>query len=508
MDSGRRESAVSRARRVQWSVTLLVVAAGAVVLANAELVGVTADLTPEQRFSLSDATYALLHEVDEPLEIRYYVSDRLRELSDEPQRKEALLHRYSSAGGRNVRIEVVSASGEGARAAEEAGLRPERIQEGDGDAVGITTVFSGLTVSYLDRSRTIPFLFGHDQLEYQLSNAIWDVMRSRRPRIGVMLGTDSEEFDVDYAELREELSDRFELVELPEGRPGVPDDIGAVLLLGARDLTAAQSRELRRYLEGGGDALLAVDGLRIDLSTLDGEPVDSRALDALLDSVGVRVRPYAVMDERNNRFSDGSAPGGVPYPPWIRTDSRNASPEHPVTQFSSGIDFFWPSPLRIDDFDGGRSGALLVTTPGAWLQGEPMRFPPDQPSVLYRDHQATLGSYALAAWSEDVAAEGSRAIVIGDSDFASNLVFYTGSFQNYMFVERSILWLLGEDEMAAVHTRSRLPGSLDRIEPEFPRLLTSRIVESVNVVVLPLMLLLVGYVRLRRRRKADQGERR
>ncbi len=500
-------TAVSRVRRVQWSVTLLVVAVCAAVLANAELLGIAADMTPEERFSLSDATYSLLRDVDEPLEIRYHVSDRLRELSEEPQRKEALLRRYSDAGGRNVRVEIVSASGDGAREAEEAGLRAEQIQRGNGDPAGVSTVYSGLTVSYLDRSRTIPFLFGHAQLEYQLSNAIFDVLREARPRVAIMLGSDGEEFDVDYAELREELSDRFELIELPAGRPEIPDDIEAVLLLGSRDLSRAQSQELRRYLDGGGRALLAVDGLSIDLNTLEGASVESEALDALLEVVGVRVEPYAVMDERNNPISDGTAPGGAPYPPWIRTDSRNASPEHPVTRFSAGIDFFWPSPLRIDAFDTGEGGALLVTTPGAWLQGEPMRVRPDEPSILYRDRDATVGSYALAAWSENRAGDGSRAIVIGDSDFASNLVFYTGSFQNFMFVERSILWLLGEDRMAGVHTRSRLPGALDRIEAEFPRLLTSRIVESLNAVIIPVMLLLVGYLRLRRRRKIDQGER-
>ncbi len=507
MDRVRGSTPVSRTHRVQWGVTLLVIAVCAVVLANAELLGIAADLTPEERFSLSDATYALLDDIDDPLEIRYYVSDRLREISDEPQRKEALLRRYSDAGGADVRVEVVSAAGEGAREAEEAGLRAEQIQQENGDSIGVSTVYSGLTVSYLDRTRTIPFLFGHSQLEYQLSNAIYDVLRAARPRLAVMLGTHGEELDVDYAELVDELSDRFQLVELSGEQPEIPPDIDAVLLLGARDLTGAQSQELRRYFDGGGRALLAVDGLRIDLSTFEGEPVENEALDVLLASVGFRVEPYAVMDERSNPISDGTAPGGPPYPPWIRTDSRNASPDHPVTRFSAGIDFFWPSPLRIDGFDNGRGGPLLVTTPGAWLQGEPMRFRPDEPSVLYRDRDASVGSYALAGWSEDAAGEGSRAIVVGDSDFASNLVFYTGSFQNYMFVERSILWLLGEDRMAAVHTRSRLPGALDRIEPEFPRLLTSRIVESLNAVVLPVMLLLVGYLRLRRRRKIDQGER-
>lgn len=253
--------------------------------------------------------------------------------------------------------------------------------------------------------------------------------------------------------------------------------------------------------------MLAVDGIRIDLQTFGAEPVSGESENAtsdMLSDLGLAVAPYVLLDTRNNalQVSDGvSAAGG--YPPWVSTDSRNADPDQVVTRFTSGVDFFWPSPLRIAEPQAGRNGPLVVSSPEAWIEGEPLALQPDNRAGLTRKREETLGTYPIAAWSENVPAEGTRTVVVGDSDFASNLVFYSESFQNFMFIERSLLWLMKHDDIAGLHARSRAPAALDRIEAEFPRLLTGRIVEVVNTLAVPSGVLLVGFFHLRRRRKRD-----
>ncbi len=498
-----------RLRRNEWMITGLFLLGAIFVMANASLLDLQFDMTPERRFSLSDTTANLLRSFDEPVRIRYYVSDELRRISEEPSRMERLLQRYDSLGGAMVSVEIVDAGGDGGDAAEAAGLRGEEIQVPGEDRGSVSTVYSGITISHLGRERTVPFLFGHEQLEYQLSNALFDVSRGEQYRITVMLGTEGEAYDVDYAELRNELSDRFDVHALQPGDAGVPENSDAVVLLGTRNLTEQQARSLRTFLEDGGDALIAADGLNVDLSTLDGQRADASALSAVehvLSPAGMTVEPLALMDARNNELVTEGGFAGVAYPPWIATDARNADPEHPVTIGMGSLDFFWPSPLRVDSPETGQSGPLVVTTGDAWIQGEPINLQPDNRAALERNRPESLGSYAIAGWAEDTYSEGSRLVAVADSDFASNLVFYTESFGNFMFVERALLWLLGEDAMASIHVRSRQPGALDRIESPDARGFTAWIVESVNAVVIPLVILLVGVIRLRRRRRRDQGE--
>lgn len=495
------------ARRREWLVSGLVLVICVVFVVNAGVLGTSVDLTPERRFSLSNASTELLRSLDEPVEIRFFVSEDLRELSDEPARMEQLLRRYDEIGGSMVDLEVIDASDDGAERAESAGLRAEEIQDVDEEAVAPQSVYSGISVHHLDRERVVPFVFGHEQIEYQVSGAIWDVVRTAPPRVAVMLGTQGEEFREDYNQLATELDDRFDITVLEHGRTDIPADIDALLLLGSRDLTGEQSQAVTAFLEGGGSAMLAVDGIRMDLQTLEAEPVSGESADAasdMLSQVGMVVEPYALLDTRSNplQVSGGvSSAGG--YPPWVSTDSRNADPDHVVTRFTSGVDFFWPSPLRMVDPDGGSNGPLVVSSPEAWIIGEPSDLRPDNRRGLTRNREETLGTYPIAAWSENAPAEGTRTVVVGDSDFASNLVFYSESFQNFMFIERSLLWLMKHDDIAGLHARSRAPDSLDRIEAEFPRLITGRIVEVVNTVAIPFGVLLVGFFHLRRRRKRD-----
>ncbi|MFP4642905.1 MAG: Gldg family protein [Spirochaetales bacterium] len=498
-----------RLRRSEWILTSLFLLGGVFVVVNVTLFDIQVDTTPERRFSLSDTTEELLASFEEPVRIRYYVSEELREMSDEPEQTERLLRRYELLGGANVSVEIIDAGSEGGEAAESAGLRGEEIQVPGQSGGSETTVYSGLTVSYLGQERTIPFLFAHEQLEYQLSNALFDVRQSPPPRVTVMLGTEGEAFDVDYAELRNELSDRFDVTALEAGDSEVPADTDALLLLGTRTFTEQQANAVRSYLDEGGKALVAGDGLRVNLSTLDSEPVreaSRSALDEVLGTAGMTIEPLALMDSRNNELVTEGGMSGVSYPPWIVADSRNADPDHPVTVGMGDLDLYWPSPLRVDTPEDGRNGPLVVTTGDAWLQGEPMNLQPDNRAALERNREQSLASYVLAAWAEDTHSEDSRLVVVSDSDFASNLVFYTESFANFMFVERSLLWLLGEDDMAGIHVRSRQPAGLDRIESPDARVVTAWLVGSVNTVLIPSVILLSGFLRLKRRRKRDQRE--
>jgi ABC-type uncharacterized transport system involved in gliding motility auxiliary subunit len=94
-----------------------------------------------------------------------------------------------------------------------------------------------------------------------------------------------------------------------------------------------------------------------------------------------------------------------------------------------------------------------------------------------------------------------RVVVIGDEDFASDLMLFSDSLYDVLFVENTLLWLSGNEDLLSIKTRGAAEGRLDRIaEPEQRRRLMLA-AQLLNVAVIPLLVAVFGVLRLARRRE-------
>jgi ABC-type uncharacterized transport system involved in gliding motility auxiliary subunit len=92
-------------------------------------------------------------------------------------------------------------------------------------------------------------------------------------------------------------------------------------------------------------------------------------------------------------------------------------------------------------------------------------------------------------------------VVIGDDDFASDLMQFSDSLYNVLFVENAVLWLSGNEDLLALKTRAPTDSRLDRIEnPQVKRRLMLA-AELANVAGVPLLVLLFAVLRLWRRKE-------
>jgi ABC-type uncharacterized transport system involved in gliding motility auxiliary subunit len=93
-------------------------------------------------------------------------------------------------------------------------------------------------------------------------------------------------------------------------------------------------------------------------------------------------------------------------------------------------------------------------------------------------------------------------IVVGDDDFLTDLMQFSDSLANVLFVENAVLWLSGNDDLLSIKTRAGTEGRLDRIQDPAARSRLILAAEAVNVVLIPVAVLLAGLVaRIRRREK-------
>ncbi|HEY6878307.1 MAG TPA: GldG family protein [Polyangiales bacterium] len=251
------------------------------------------DLTRDQLFTLSDRTKSLLAGLDRPLDLYVFLSN------GEPSYAELreLVGRYRALSDK-ITPYYVDPDREPARfkiLAEKFGLRAAAQENGQTEAELAALVVSGDKRWSITRDDLVDVDFDslqgekRDQgakvnvkTEQALSGAIVQVTSGRATRVCVTEGhgewslTDSAERSL--AATKEEL--RRENIELQaietRAKTSVPKECDAVYVLGPQKAFSDDERTLLdKYLDGGGNLLLALDPI------IDGEQVAVSGLEAL-----------------------------------------------------------------------------------------------------------------------------------------------------------------------------------------------------------------------------------
>ncbi|TVQ24181.1 MAG: hypothetical protein EA383_11965 [Spirochaetaceae bacterium] len=490
---------------VQWVFTVLFsvsVLLGVLLLSR---VGIQLDLSPGRVFTLGSQTKELITTLDEPLEIRYFVSGFLNAASPRTEQIFQLLRQYERLGGGTVTVERIVDGGLTPEQLEGLGIEVERaVPQAEGGA-GPGHLYSGVEIRYLDRRIVIPALIDPGAVEYEVTRAIFSVTRDTPLRVLVVSGSRGERISEEYGAMLDALDRLYELEivdhrDLESARPDV------VLVLGSRDPHPDLADRVQDALERGTGAFLALDGLDVDIQSLTAREIHNESFSGFLRHLGVHVEPLLLLDSRANLFPPEFVSGQLlAYPPWVRTDQRNIDSGHPLGVNAGPVDFFWPSPMRLTEPGRGITEALIVTSTSSWLQGPPFILDPVNRASIERDREISTGIYAVVAWNEGGFHDDSRVVVSADSDFLSNLVLYTDSHANFDFLVRSIDWIAGESGLARLSPAPVPVLRMDRIEEPFARMFTGMLIEALNVWVLPGIMVIVGVVSVRRRRNRQSS---
>lgn len=488
-----------RARRTQWMLTTLLVVT---VIASGVSLGrftLQYDLSPGRILSLGSPTRDVLRSIDEPVQIRYLVDGFLQDASPRSEQIYQLLRQYERIVPRYITVDRVVDSDLSRDELERIGLRVDTVNLGTDEDLRLEDVYSGVEIRYLDRRVVIPALVDPGAVEFDVTGAIMSLLREEPLRVTVVSGSRHERLEEEYGALLDEL-DRLYRVQVGSAADLSSSTPDLIVLLGSRDPDPTLAAAIEASMSRGASALLAVDGIDVRVSELSAAVVDDTTMEPLLRSLGVSVERLLLLDSESHLFPAELTSGEpVVYPPWIRTGQRNIDPEHPLGVRAVRVDFFWPSPIRVFEPETGANGPLIVSSSDAWLQAPPFSLDPTDTAALVRDREASRGIYALSAWSEGVFHDDSRAVVTGDSDFLSNLVFYTESFSNFDFVKRAVYWLSGDSALASMSPGNVTVSRMNRIEDPFYRNLTARVIEIMNVLIIPVLLGVAVLLAVRKR---------
>lgn len=254
------------------SLLLLAVAfIAAVIISNQLFRGMKIDLTENRLYTLSDGTRRILENIDEPINLYLFWSDKASEgipsLRDYAQRVREMLEEFTDAADGKIRLSVIDPlpfSEDEDRAAQ-FGL------QGVGLAASTDPIYLGLAgTDSVDNEEIIPFFQPDDEafLEYDLAKLVSQLANPERTVIGLVAGVDmAGRFDPQTQQMREpwvaysEVQQLFEIRNLGTDFESIPDEISLLWIVQPKSLGNSTLYAIDQFILRGGKSIIFVDPL-------------------------------------------------------------------------------------------------------------------------------------------------------------------------------------------------------------------------------------------------------
>ncbi|MEO7853052.1 MAG: Gldg family protein [Rubrivivax sp.] len=466
-----------------------VLAAGIFValLSNVAIVlhDVHIDLTREKTYTPSQEAMKVVDELAQPVSLTYF----LRAQDPGSQRMRTVLEQMARSSPQ-LRLRVIDPDRDPA-AARAAGLRSSNtaVLEADGRRVQVETTDErqiAIGVQRLLRTelKTACFVEGHNELpidSFEFHTHVESVSdHSHNDASSAVVMTSGH----GIGRLRRAMEAQgYEVSKLTLATgPQVPPACNLLVLAGPRTtFLPAESLAITRFLQGGG-ALLAL---------LDLGFVPDPELARLLTRFGLSLPSQVVVDPLSHYATDAEMVAVTSYAasPITRNLSMSFFPGARPLTLTAPAPGLVQTPLFSSSRDSYVRGVEVVRTDGAGPSSEARMQSPPPPEPGPRMLAAAIEGRLAEAAPDSVPM---RAIVVGDSDFASN------SFLPYLansdLALAMVRWLLHEERLTTVPTRIPVPPMVVLSNAQM------KTIFLLIAVVLPLLAVALGLLTWWRRR--------
>lgn len=378
------------------------------------LPGARLDLTEQKLFTISDGTRDILEELDEPITLYFFFSDRASKdmvvLRNYARRVEEMLREYERVADGKLKLQIIDPQpfSEAEDRAAEFGLQAVPLTQ-----TGEQLYFGLAGTNELAQQEIIPF-FALEQeglLEYELSRLINSLANPEKPQIGLisglsmaggmnpMTGQPGSPW-VAY----EQLQQMFEVQELEADIDAIPADIDVLLLVHPKTLSEAALFAIDQFVLGGGKLLAFIDPLaESDQSMeamMDGM-ADGKASDLgpLLAAWGVDYNPEQVVLDSRLGMSVSRGQGQLParHIGWLEVEPEFMSREDIVTAPLQLLTVATAGALQPQEGASTQFLPLLSSSPNSALAPSSRFSRMQDPEVLLTGFKADDHIYHFAA---------------------------------------------------------------------------------------------------------------
>ena len=380
------------------------------ILASRLLGPARIDLTENRLFTLSEGTRGILTSLDEPVTLRFYLSQRELErvpgIGGYADRVRALLDEYRRLAGGKLTLHVID---------------PEPFSEEEDRAVGYGLrgvplgldegiFYFGLAgTNSVDDEEVIPFFAAEREqfLEYDVTRLVYSLTSPKQKIVGVLssLPIEGQGPPMQAAMggmgaqpwmVVDQIRQLFELRSLHPKLDEIPDDIDVLMLVHPQTLPLEALYAIDQYVLRGGRVVAFVDPYsETQQDAMAGgfmSPVASRRseIDELLSAWGVTLGEDVVADLElalKVRMEQSGRVLTFDYPVWMNITPQTFDQEDIVTGDLANLGFGTPGYLESAEGATTTFTPLVTTTPRA------AQFTPAQIAAVTTDPRDLLDEY-------------------------------------------------------------------------------------------------------------------
>lgn len=341
------------------------------------------DLTYGQQYTLTEATKKILKGLSDIVNIKVYVSSSLPpDALAIKQEAEDLLSEYQASSKGKLQLKFIDPRSEEAQQeALNLGIPPLQFSTVQKEKYEVSQGFFGLAVLFADRREIIPVI-NSQNLEYDLTSAIWKVKREEIPEVALANGHQELDEVGQFALGRQLLQKEYTVSDynFSQGEP-IPKDVKTVIIAKPlKEFTVYDQYLLDQFLMNGGHLLFLLDGIEVT-DSLKTETA-KHDLFSLLNSYGLKLNQDLVLDALNEvaNFSSGYTTFFVPYPFWPKIEKSGFNQENLATSKLETAVFPWVSSIEVrQSVSGGQKTVELIKTSSrSWVQAKDFNLSPQQ----------------------------------------------------------------------------------------------------------------------------------
>lgn len=524
------------------------------------------DLTEDNIYTIGDAAKEVLSQLDVPVQVKLYLTSPEEMPSGLQTLERDLVDKLSEfrvASNGNLSFSVLdpSADDELAEKLAQLGVRPFQVQSIERDEVGIKLVYASMGIVYKDKEEEIiPQVLPQSltTLEYDICSRISKLTRDSDPVVAIY--SSKQQMDPQIMQMYMQMGqqppppqDLYTQIEqylhqesydvrrtdITQESP-IPDDAKTLLVLQPRDLGERQRYEINRFVQRGGNLLVATQRYEYNYNpgTRGGFNItptqQTTGIDELLASYGVSVSSDLLMDANMEILSIPSTRnlGGlqiqvqepVQAPNQIKVSEGQFNEELSISNRIGSLLYLWGSRLSLDDAllseAGVKETTLFTASDMAWerefmpgpLTASAFEPDPDRDAskaplavLLEGDLPNAFAEGNIPAWSagtdslgpqpvESFAAAESKVLVVGCAKmFDDNML---AAANNALFFLNAVDAMTLGDQLIAMRSKAQAQRLIEPVSDERKLFL-----RFFAIGLVPILVAVLGTVRNLRRRQ-------
>jgi ABC-type uncharacterized transport system involved in gliding motility auxiliary subunit len=392
------------------------------IFSNTALTSARVDLTENSLFTLSDGTKNILKNLEEPINVRLFLSQklatRLPGVTSYATRVKELLQEYSRTADGNINLTIID---------------PEPFSETEDQAVGYglrgapidseTTFYFGLVATGpTDEEAIIPFFSPEREefVEYDVTKIIQQVANPKKKVVGListisidgspaphipgmgMMPRPTETWTV-VAQMRQ----FFEVRTLDIDVDKIPDDVDVLMLVHPKGLGDPTLYAIDQYVMNGGRLLAFVDPhaetdqVSSQQSGMPGTSFGTSNLNKLFAPWGISTSENKVVGDiqlaQKVAFNLGQRNAAIDYPIWMKIPKEQMNASDIITSELGTINVASPGKISITATENVTVTPLFTTTDKSTeVEKARLGFMAD-PQDLLRNYRPSGETMVLAA---------------------------------------------------------------------------------------------------------------